>query len=213
MKMRFKKNILILLFIPAIIILYFNAPANAARYAIGFFVGDSDAYTCLQAVKMINLPEVEIGIFTQEDINKELTIEFIKRMDIAVVDIMSRHLAKWLISKKAVINPGARIYAVRMSSQLKNYLDAGFIMDQDVRNYYQLTSSVNLKNLILYLSHRDLNITARFDPAVIPPENGLYHPDAPEIFKSLEDYMQWYRQSGHYQPGKLWDLTIFPLFL
>ncbi|MBU1056042.1 MAG: cobaltochelatase subunit CobN [Proteobacteria bacterium] len=211
--MKIRKNIIILSAILVIAIICSADTANAARYAIGFFVGDSDAYTCLQAVKMINLPEVEIGIFTQEDIDKNLTTDFIKRMDIAIVDIMPRHLGKWLISKKAAINPGVRIYAVRMSGQLKDYLDAGFIMDQDVRNYYKFTSSANLKNLILFLSQKDLKLATRFVPAVIPPENGLYHPDAPEIFKSLEDYIKWYRQSGHYQPGKLWDLTIiFPTF-
>jgi cobaltochelatase CobN len=188
-------------------------PALAGNRTIGFFVGDSDAYTCVQAAKIPDLPEVEIRIFTQEDIHGDEIRKFVKRMDIAIVDIMPRQPAEWLLANRDRINDGANIYAVRRSSHTEDYLDAGFIMDPTVRNYFQFTSSVNLKNLVFFLAQRDLHLATRVRPPVTLPENGLYHPDAPKIFDGLADYIKWYQNSGHYQAGKLWDLTvIFPTF-
>jgi cobaltochelatase CobN len=187
--------------------------AAAPGKAIGFFVGDSDAYTCVQAVKGLDLPAVEIGVFTQEDVADPKMAAFVKRMDVAVVDIMPRQPGEWLLENIAVLKPGARVYAVRHSNHPRDYLDAGFISDKTVKRYFAFTSAANLKNLVLYLARRDLAQNTAADPPVIPPENGLYHPDAPRIFTAVADYVHWYRQSGHFQPGGLWDLSvIFPTF-
>ena len=77
------------------ILLLLVTPVRAGQRTIGFFVGDSDAYTCVQAMKRFDLPQVELSVFTQEDIHSARIKDFIKRMDIAVVDIMPRQLPEW----------------------------------------------------------------------------------------------------------------------
>lgn len=188
-----------------------GAAASAQGNTIGFFVGDSDAYTCVQAVKKLDLPQVEIGVFTEEDVADPRMAEFVKRMDIAVVDIMPRQPGEWLLANMAALKPEAIIYAVRHSSHTRDYLDAGFIMDPTVQSYFQFTSVRNLTRLIQFLAKRDLRMAVETSPPDLPPQNALYHPDAPSLFADLESYAAWYRQSGRYQEKGLWDLMIvFP---
>jgi len=195
------------------LLLLTEVPASAQNKSIGFFVGDSDAYTCVQAVKKLDLPQVEIGVFTQEDVSGLRITEFAKRMDLAVVDIMGRQPAEWLLANISAAKPGAKIYAVRSSDHTKDYLDAGFIMDGIVRSYFKFPSAQNLTNLIRFLAERDLGLAVEAPPPNLPPQNAFYHPDAPSLFADLDAYAAWYRQSGRYQEKGLWDLTvIFPTF-
>ena len=201
------------IFFTLLMLLLLVSPAGAGRHTMGFFVDDSDAYTCMQAIKDLDFAPVEFGVFTREEIYGDQIEEFIRRMDIAVVDIMPRQPAQWLLSNRDAVKPAAKIYAVGSSNQTQEFQDAGFIIDQTVQSYFQFTSAANLRNLILLLARRDLNLAARYDAPLVPPANSLYHPDAPQVFADLPEYMRWYRQSGRYKAGKPWDLTlIYPTF-
>jgi len=209
--MHIRKNRFIQSVILVFSILFSAASGHARPCAIGFLVGDSDAWSCAQAFKNLDIPQVELAVFTPEDIRHPEIRDFVKRMDLAVVDIMQRQPAEWLLANRFDVKPGTKMYAVRTSSHTRDYLDAGFIMDSTVRRYFKLTSSENLKNLVLFLSHRDLHKETRFESPFVPPENALYHPDAPKLFAGLDEYVNWYRKTGHYQNGRLWNLNIaFP---
>ena len=192
------------------------SPQNlfAKTMRIGFFISDSDAYTFLEAAKQISVPDLDIKIFKAEDINKPEILGFIACMDIAIVDIMQSNPADWLLAGKATINPKAKIYAVRMSSHTKDFTDAGFIIDKNIRDYFNFTDINNSKNLILYLAKREFNFNTTFAPPFILSENALYHPSAPKIFMNINEYFDWYKKSGHYKKEEKWNLiTIFSTFL
>ncbi|MBR9981366.1 MAG: cobaltochelatase subunit CobN, partial [Desulfatitalea sp.] len=179
--------------------------------AIGLFVGDSDTLACVRALAELDITDTEIRIFTDEDIRRPDFEAFVRNMDVAVVDIMQSQPSGWLLEKRAIIKPDARIYAVRRSSRTDAFSDAGFKMDRTVRAYFDYTSAVNIANMIRFLAHRDLGVDTPHAPPMTPPENGLYHPDAPVIFPDMAAYAQWYRSSGRYREGALWNLTvIFP---
>ncbi len=206
-----EKKITFFLAALAVMILGSLDSADAKKIAIGFFVGDSDGYNCSEAFGEISIPQVEIAVFTRETVQLSQTQLFLKRMDIGVVDIMPREPAGLLLASQPIVKPTAKIYAVRSSSHTQDYLNAGVLMDPVVRRYYQFTSSENLKNLVLFLLQRDFSINTRAAPPVIPPANALYHPEAPEFFASIDDYVDWYRKTGRFQKGQLWDLVIaFP---
>lgn len=195
----------------SIVLLCFAPQSRADKHKIGFFVGDSDFYNCLQALDRLDLQDVEVRIFTKEQNHLPETIAFIQKMDLAVVDIMPRQPAGWLLANKSMVNPDAKIFAVRGSSHSKDYLDAGFIMDNRVKAYYKYTTSENLKNLILFMVNDFLNIEVAYKKPVLPPENALYHPDASRFFINMDEYFKWYKKSGHYKEGQLWDVIIaFP---
>ncbi|MDM7935536.1 MAG: cobaltochelatase subunit CobN, partial [Methanothrix sp.] len=50
----------------------------------------------------------------------------------------------------------------------------------------------NIANMFLYLGKELLGIEAAFMPPKPLPWEGLYHPDAPEHFERIEDYLRWY---------------------
>ncbi len=39
------------------------------------------------------------------------------------------------------------------------------------------------------------------EPPVPTPDDGYYHPDAPDVFSSTKHYLDWYRNSGHWNDG------------
>ena len=195
------------------LLLHTGSTDSVLAKSIGLFVSDSDAYTCMRTLPLPNLPNVEVRIFTDFDIGRPDFEAFVRQMDVAVVDIMQRQPAEWLLENRGKIKADARIYAVRRSSHTQDFLNAGFRMDPTVHAYYDFTSAQNIGNLIGFLANRDMGIHTAYDPPVSPPENALYHPDAPKLFSTLAEYAQWYRASGHFQAGRLWNLTvIFPTF-
>ncbi|MGB5157346.1 MAG: cobaltochelatase subunit CobN [Desulfobacterales bacterium] len=221
MKLHFKsakgrKNIRrIRLIIICILVLILTAAgsSNAKTRSIGLFVGDVDAYVCHKALKEVALPGIEIKIFTDKNVRSAAISEFVRRMDVAVVDIMGHQPAEWLLENKKSVRANAKIYAVRGSSHVQDFLDAGFIMDKTVRAYYSYTSAENIAGMLKFLANRDLGFVTAFDPPVVPSENSLYHPDAPKLFSELGEYMKWYESSGHFKEDGLWNLSIiFPTY-
>ncbi len=197
----------------ALLILLISASASAQTPSIGLFIGDVDAYVCMQALESDGLPKADVRIFTDADTGSKEMIEFVRRMDAAVVDIMHNQPADWLLENKAMLNPKAKLYAVRGSSHTQDFLDAGFVMDKTIRTYFSFTSAENLANMIRFIADRDLNLPTAHKLPIVPPDNALYHPDAPQLFSGLDDYMKWYRASGKFQPDKLWNVSvIFPTF-
>lgn len=187
--------------------------SHAKTRSIGLFVGDVDAYVCHKALKEVALPEIEIKIFTDRNAGSAAMSEFVRCMDVAVVDIMQHQPSEWLLENKNLIRVNAKIYAVRGSSHIQDFLNAGFIMDKTVRAYYSYTSAENIAGMLRFLVNRDLGFAAACDPPVVPPENSLYHPDAPKLFSELGEYMRWYESSGHFKEDRLWNLSIiFPTY-
>ena len=203
-----------MVFIFFIFLLFSPQNLFAKTVRMGFFISDSDAYTFLDAAKQIDVPDLDVKIFKAEDINKPEILDFIACMDIAIVDIMQSNPADWLLANKSKINPKAKIYAVRMSSHTKDFINAGFIIDKKVRDYFKFTDINNSKNMILYLAKREFDFNTSFEPPFILPENALYHPLASKIFTNMGEYFDWYKKSGHYREGEKWNLiTIFSTFL
>lgn len=182
--------------------------APPAPLRIGFFVGDTDVAPLLAAVKGLAAPDLEVRIFTDAHTGHPDMQAFVRRMDVAVVDIMSREPAGWLLGARRTFKPGAEIYAVRSGAQVETYTRAGWKMDREVRAYVSHPSRENLQALLAFLRHRHRGLGDPPPAAVVPPPNALYHPDAPGPFARLEDYVAWYRASGRLKPGAPWNLVI-----
>lgn len=175
---------------------------------LGLFVGDADAYLCVEAVKQLHIPDLDIQIFTDAHVGQPALEAVLPRLDAAVVDIMHPQPADWLLEQRSRINPDANLYAVRSSSHTQDFLDAGFLMDKEVLRYFEFPSTENLKNLMLLLASRDFGMSLEYAPPVIPPENGLYHPDADHVFATWEEYFAWYQTQPQYHAERLWDVTV-----
>jgi len=71
----------------------------------------------------------------------------------------------------------------------------------DINEYFMYDSEENFKRLTTFLG---VKFAGYYDPvgaAVSRPLFGLYHPEAPEIYSSSGDYLEWYGAHG-YDPAK-----------
>ncbi len=136
---------------------------------LGLFVGDSDAYTCHRALRDLDLPDLEVRVFTGRDAGTPELAAFVGRMDAAVVDIMHRQPGRWLLENAGRIRTGARLYAVRTASANQPFVDAGFRFDPGVRAYYAFPSEANVRNMVRFVAARDLGLPAEPAPPDLPP--------------------------------------------
>lgn len=68
----------------------------------------------------------------------------------------------------------------------------------DIAEYLEYPSDVNFGNLARYIGVTYCNITTDVAPPQKRPVYGIYHPDAPQIFATSAEYLDWYTASGGY---------------
>ncbi len=68
----------------------------------------------------------------------------------------------------------------------------------NITEYLEYPSDVNFNNLARYIGVTYCNITADVAPPQKRPVYGIYHPDAPRIFATSAEYLDWYTASGGY---------------
>jgi len=61
--------------------------------------------------------------------------------------------------------------------------------------YFMYGGLENIKNMLLFLANYCGNIKLEVPEPKEIPWHGIYHPDAPNIFDSLEAYQKWYKKS------------------
>jgi len=68
--------------------------------------------------------------------------------------------------------------------------------------YLEYPSDVNFNNLARYTGVTYCNITLDVAPPQKRPVYGIYHPDAPRIFATSVEYLDWYAASGGYDAAR-----------
>ncbi|ODS32389.1 MAG: cobaltochelatase [Candidatus Scalindua rubra] len=113
---------------------------------------------------------------------------------------------------KGVIHKGATILAIGETKGLNTqYAAIGLTYDSEIRSYFKHRNPENFKNMILlslkkYLRVPELNVK--------PFQEGLkmayYHRHEKEgrLFKTFEEYKQWYREAGYYKEGAEWVAVL-----
>ncbi|MDY6834256.1 MAG: magnesium chelatase subunit H [Chloroflexota bacterium] len=77
----------------------------------------------------------------------------------------------------------ARFFPVGRMRHMRNWTQA--------IQYWSYRDPDNVKNLLIHVASNYGTLRARAAPPNIPPESGIYHPDAPHIFNSLSEYKNW----------------------
>ncbi|MDY9923312.1 cobaltochelatase subunit CobN [Methanobacterium sp.] len=97
---------------------------------------------------------------------------------------------------------GAYVIAIGDSTMAYNLHNVNLQDTQysDLSKYFQYPSATNFKQMLLFLGVKFCNVTATVQAPVTRPVEGIYHPDAPEIYSNLTDYLAWYTSTstGHY---------------
>lgn len=72
----------------------------------------------------------------------------------------------------------------------------------NITEYWDYGGEENAKRLISFMGTNLCNLSLEVLPPVPAPLYGLYHPDAPGVFGSTSDYLEWYKSSGLLDPTR-----------
>ncbi|MEW5691705.1 MAG: cobaltochelatase subunit CobN [Candidatus Hydrogenedentota bacterium] len=171
---------------------------------ITLLIAGSESYKVRQAVsEVLELRTVaedyDFYLYTNEDVNLgRVDHEIIGRSMILIVDIMYRELADYVLQN--VDFRMTKVYGVRQrNGETKN-----IISDEKVKGYYSLASKKNIKNLLLFLLHRDGHIEVSYEEPSKLPEKGFFHPLAGGIFDTFDEYLSWYKKQELYKKDGFW---------
>ncbi|GFO96846.1 cobaltochelatase [groundwater metagenome] len=70
-------------------------------------------------------------------------------------------------------------------------------------SYLVINGEENLKNMLCYLGKEVLGMDLKPEPPKQVAWEGLYHPDAPKYFESIEEYLKWYKPKAAHTIGIL----------
>lgn len=73
---------------------------------------------------------------------------------------------------------------------------------QTVETYLLYHSEKNFNNLARFLGITWCGLQMNLEPPESRPIYGIYHPDAPDIYPTLSDYLEWYTGAGIYDPSR-----------
>ncbi|WP_319549633.1 cobaltochelatase subunit CobN [Desulfogranum marinum] len=162
---------------------------------------DGDSYLANQAVKGLEVP-VDIKVISAGEIQPDdkKQIKAINQSKVIIVDVMGRELEEYL--KNHIGFQGKTIYALRSSIDDEPLKKLGFIFDKQLGEYFSHLSVNNMRNMLLMAAHRHFDASLSFAPVQKQVQQGLYHPDAPEPFSSLQQYFQWLQARPNFSPKK-----------
>lgn len=181
---------------------------QAARIAL--LVIDNDSLLAHQAVREVNLPaEITVGVFTHQDLTTDgHATTFVNAADVILVDVMLNDLSQYVLDQQLLQR--SRVYALRGSRDDDGLRRQGFIFDADLNAYFKHLSKENLINLVRRAAHVAIDPTITYQPVVLRPELGLYHPGAPAEFTTPEAYQQWLQTRSGFDPTAPWiGLMLF----
>lgn len=72
----------------------------------------------------------------------------------------------------------------------------------NITEYWDYGGEENARRLISFLGSKLCNLSLEVLPPVPAPLYGIYHPDAPGVFSSTGDYLDWYNSSGRFDPAR-----------
>jgi len=193
------KKIAVLTFI----YLMFFSTAVLAK-GISFLVIEGDSFLVNKAIKELGPhPGFDVRFFTYSEIKKEKEVrDFIRNSHVIIVDVMKKELSDYVLEN--VDLQRVKVYALRGSRNDEALKKKGFIFDREIQDYFKYLSVKNVRNLVLKVAHDELDPSIRFEPPVVTPILGIYHPRAQSIFTSYKDYVAWYKSKGLWKGHGPW---------
>lgn len=179
-------------------------PQISAARRVSLLIIDSDSYTVNSAIKTLKLkPGVKVEFFTYGDLSRHPKSEaFVRRSDALIVDVMDKRLSRYVAAH--VDLKKVPVYAVRGSRDDALLKRQGFRFDREVQAYFRNITAKNIRNMIYKVIHQTIDSSVAYQaPDVLPPA-GLFHPEAPDIFTSYDDYLGWYQKRKNYRAGNPW---------
>ncbi|AKB20539.1 CobN-like chelatase BtuS for metalloporphyrine salvage [Methanosarcina sp. WH1] len=136
---------------------------------------------------------------SNEDLSFDLSdkdIVIMRDLDAQVIEAISPTVNQAKANGAYVISVGSLIQSYNLHNV--NLSDPNYA---DITEYFTYDSEENFKRLSTFVGVKFAGSYEVIEEAVSRPLYGLYHPDAPEIFSSPAEYLDWYGTVG-YDPVK-----------
>ena len=72
---------------------------------------------------------------------------------------------------------------------------------EQASEYWEHSGPRNIANLFRFLASHYLGSSEPYGDPEPTPENGYYHPEAPDLMITTDDFVRWARESGRYRDG------------
>jgi len=144
-----------------------------------------------------NIKDLDIKVYSARALDKdnERFEKVLEEMEKAKVLFLYRSNEPiWEVLEKRIKNLKARIVCLGHDpsySLLSNVSPE--ILNKSYR-YLLINGEKNVKNMFYFLANRFLNKDLIYEEPEEVPWEGLYHPKAPRIFKTIEEYLSWYKE-------------------
>ncbi|NPA40098.1 MAG: cobaltochelatase subunit CobN [Thermodesulfobacteria bacterium] len=149
-----------------------------------------------KAVKNLKIAEVKLYSARVLQLNKDLlrtAISELKKADVILLYRSSENCWEEIENFIKKQNLGAKIVALGNNPEFCRLSNVGAEVIEKAYKYLLIGGEQNLKNLTLFL----LNIAGlkvEFKEPEELPWDGIYHPDANQVFFSIQDYLKWYEK-------------------
>ncbi|MDR3075706.1 MAG: cobaltochelatase subunit CobN, partial [Synergistaceae bacterium] len=185
--------------------------APAAEGDVSLVVIDSDSYVAHYAVASMDIPGHRVRAFCLSDLENGRDAKgFLVGSSVVAVDIMDNKLSGYIMEHGLI--EGRKVFALRGSQDDASLKAQGFIFDRNISDYYSHLHPTNIQNMLRRAISVATGENIPYEPVMLTPENGLYHPGAEkerEIFTSAEDYLSWYKAREGYDPKRPWLGLMF----
>ncbi len=99
-------------------------------------------------------------------------------------------------------NPNLKILGLDRRDAQAALRKLGILEDPEIlRRYWRYGGPTNFKRLLGYVAHEYLQEDHEVLPPAVMPEDGFYHPDAPDLFDDPFAYWSWYADPTRPSPG------------
>ncbi|MDR0881291.1 MAG: cobaltochelatase subunit CobN [Candidatus Adiutrix sp.] len=183
-------------------------PALAGQN-ISLLIIDSDSYLSHQAVDGLTLsPDIQARVFCLEDLQDEESARFLAGSAIILVDVMDDKLSQYVVERDLL--KGRSVFALRGSKDDSGLAARGFNFNPELAAYFGNLDRQNIQNMVRRAASLVLDPGLSYDPVKVVPQDGLYHPEAPQLFASAEEYLKWAgARPGHDQTRPWLGLMFF----
>ncbi len=172
-------------------------PMQAKAADLILLVLDNNSYLAGKALAGLDLA-VDIEVIAAGELapGGESLRREIDQAKVIVVDVMGRDLEEYLTAKISLQNK--TIYALRGSTDDERLRKLGLIFDEQVAEYYAHISKDNIINMLKLVANRHFDQTIAYGAVLKKAEMGIYHPEAEQIFATVEQFQNWQQSRADY---------------
>ncbi|MDI6775117.1 MAG: cobaltochelatase subunit CobN [Verrucomicrobiota bacterium] len=179
--------------------------AASDTFRLTLLIGEGNSHAVSGALADIRAEAaaLEAQFFTAEELARNaIPDDTMRQSSIILVDVMYAPLAQYASTRAA--SRRAKVYALRPDGNGGAQNLANIVFDAKIAAYFNPPSRSNIANLLRFVMARDGGLSVKYGEPARLPDSGYFHPRAPRVFETYDEYRDWYRQAGLFRANGVW---------